>query len=326
MKNEPGLTDNFDRRIDYLRISLTDRCNLRCRYCLPKEGVKQVAHDKVLRYEEIVELAGLFYRQGVRKWRLTGGEPLIKPNLAFLIKQLKALGDDVRLALTTNALLLEPLLDDLVGSGISRINISLDTLKPDRYRYLSRGGDFNSVWRGVTSALGQKIEPVRLNVIIFKNYNEDEILDFARLAVEYPLWVRFIEYMPLGDQDFYARFGGVSGHDVKKIIKSELKLSPALVQENAPAVYYRPDSSAGLIGFINPLSHAFCQTCNRLRLSSVGRLRPCLFSDREFDLKTPLRIKNMAEVENLIDKAVKSKPAGYSISKSRQHTMSAIGG
>ena len=328
MKAEQPAIDQFSRTIDYLRISLTDRCNLRCRYCMPRGGGEHVSHDEILRYEELLQLAAVFYRFGIRKWRLTGGEPLIKSNLGFLIRGLYDIGPRVKLALTTNGLLLLSQLEELISNGISRINISLDTLRADRFEYLTRGGQLAGVLEAIEAALACQIDPLRLNVIIFKDYNEDEILDFAQLAVEKPIYVRFIEYMPLGQKSFYSRFGGINGSFIKERISGAIPLTEIPSGENTPADYYQPAGGLGRIGFINPMSHAFCQSCNRLRLNSVGGLRPCLFSRQEYNLKEPLRANNLEEVTRLIELAIHSKPEGYTLpgTKEEQQPMSSIGG
>ena len=326
------LMDNFARRINYLRISITDRCNLRCRYCMPDEGIPLIPHEEVLRYEEILRVARLFGQLGIDKIRLTGGEPLVRKGALDLIhgiSQIQEIGD---LSLTTNGVLLGEFTADLARVGLKRINVSLDTLNREKFAYITRRDCFPEVRNGIEKALDVGFFPVKLNVVAIKRFNDDEILQFARLTLEKPLTVRFIEFMPTAGVDFWNR-----GHvlTVDMIRKEIGKLGPLIPvdgnERDGPAARFRLEGATGELGFISPISSHFCNNCNRLRLTPDGKLRACLFSDNEIDLRSHLRNRCSDEkLKDLLMAALRNKPKTHTIDTSLfrkcQRNMAAIGG
>ncbi|WP_084667212.1 GTP 3',8-cyclase MoaA [Thermanaeromonas toyohensis] len=306
------MEDTFGRRINYLRVSVTDRCNLRCRYCMPEEGVPLKNHDDILRLEEIVRLVQAALQVGIKRIRLTGGEPLVRKNLVSLVRELASLPGLEEISLTTNGQLLESLALPLKEAGLKRVNISLDTLQPDRYSFITRGGSIEAVWRGIRAALAAGLVPVKLNVVVVRGFNEDEILDFASLALREPLHVRFIELMPIGTAAG-EYFGYVPLQEIWKRLAANFKLEPMLdLPGNGPARSFRVAGGPGSVGFIGALSEHFCSRCNRLRLTADGKLRPCLYWQAEVDMKTPLRSgASVTELARLFQQAVCLKPWGH---------------
>ena len=326
------LLDNFARRINYLRISVTDRCNLRCRYCMPDEGIALISHDEVLTYEEILRVARLFGQLGIDKIRLTGGEPLARKGVLDLIRgisQIREIGD---LSLTTNGILLGEFAADLAEVGIKRINVSLDTLNRERFAYITRRDRFPDVRIGIEKAIDVGLFPVKLNVVAIKGFNDDEILQFARLTMEKPLTVRFIEFMPTAGVDFWNRDHVLTIDMIRKKIGKLGTLIPVNGEErDGPAARFRLEGAAGELGFISPISSCFCKNCNRLRLTPDGKLRACLFSDNEIDLKSYLRNRcNDEKLKGLLMTALLNKPQRHTIEtslfKKCQRNMAAIGG
>jgi len=325
------LRDTFERVIDYLRISITDRCNLRCVYCMPESGVKLFEHKDILTYEEIIRVADIAASLGVRKIRLTGGEPLIRKNISYLIASLKAIKGIEDISLTTNGILLEKYATGLADSGLNRINISLDTLRPGRYREITRGGDITPVLRGIDAAEKAGLLPIKINMVPIRNLNDDEIPDFARMTLTTPRHVRFIEFMPIGSRDLWSDEKYISTDELRKTVEKIAPLMPVRLRKNGPAKYFRLEGASGVIGFISALTHHFCGDCNRLRLTADGRLRPCLFSETEIDLKPALRMQpSNKEVERLLRLAIEVKPEGHKIDQrddlSSLKNMSRIGG
>ncbi|HHP51683.1 MAG TPA: GTP 3',8-cyclase MoaA [Moorella mulderi] len=306
----------FGRCIEYLRISITDRCNLRCRYCMPPSGITLTTHGDILRLEEIAQLVKAGIRVGIKRLRLTGGEPLLRKNVATLVSLLKGIPGIEEVSMTTNGLLLENLAHPLKAAGLDRINISLDTLRPDRYRYITRWGDWEKTWRGIEAALEAGLHPVKLNVVVLRGFNDDEILDFARLTLDNPLHVRFIELMPLGEA-LAMESCFMSAEEVRAVITQAYALEPDHgVTTRGPAVNFRIPGAEGTLGFISALSQHFCQRCNRLRLTADGKLRPCLFSDLEIDVKGPLRSgASEEELAALFAQAIALKPQGHHLKK-----------
>jgi cyclic pyranopterin phosphate synthase len=300
------LLDPFGRSINYLRISVTDRCNLRCIYCMPPEGVPQISHSEVLSYEEIRTVVRAAAELGICKIRLTGGEPLVRAELSNLIRMLSQIEGIEELSLTTNGTFLKKYALELKQAGLSRVNVSLDTLKTDKFRYITRLGELNTVLEGIEAAKEAGFEPVKINTVVMRGINDDEILDFARITYEDGWHVRFIELMPFkGVAEF------VPSIELRQHISLLGKLeSCAPVTGNGPATYYRLAGAKGTIAFISPLTEtSFCSRCNRMRLTPDGKLRPCLLGEDEIDLKTPLRNNAlMEELKRLILKAVASKP------------------
>lgn len=307
------MRDGFGRTIDYLRLSVTDRCNLRCVYCLPEAAPRFVPGADLLSDDEVVALAGAFARLGVSKIRVTGGEPLVRPGLPSLLRQLRALPGITDLSLSTNGVLLAGLAGELKAAGLDRVNISLDTLRPERFARIARFGALDSVLAGVEAALIAGLAPVKLNVVMAKGMNEDELGDFAAMTQDRAVHVRFIELMPMGETGFFSPERRVP---LAEMMAAAGPLEP-LTREGSPlghgpARYYRRPGAAGTVGFISALSCGFCGACNRVRLSSTGTLIPCLDGDDGADLRTPLRSgAGPAELAELIRGAVRAKPESH---------------
>ena len=327
-----GLSDSFQRPINYLRISVTDRCNLRCVYCMPDGGVPCIDHAEILTFEEIIRVVRAAADLGITKVRLTGGEPLVRaglPELIRLISEIKTIED---IALTSNGIMLAKLAPELKSSGLRRVNISLDSMNPERFRAITRGsGEVADVLEGIAKAREAGLEPVKINMVVMKGINDDEIVDFARKTVSDGWNVRFIELMPFtgkGTDD--PRF--ISAYDIKKRLDAIGKLDRAAMPVgNGPAKYYRFPGASGTVGFITPVTEHFCVSCNRLRLTSDGKLMPCLMSEKEIDLKQSLRSgAGLEELKKIIEFAVASKPQHHTLveNKDRQNRrpMSHVGG
>ena len=335
--------DSFNRPISYLRVSVTDRCNLRCVYCMPPEGVPWRPHEQILRYEEIETVVRAAAGLGISKVRLTGGEPLVRLGMVDLVAMLARIPGIDDLAMTTNGTLLARYADELKAVGLQRVNVSLDTLKPERFRSITRLGELSDTLAGIAAAREAGLVPVKVNTVVIRGLNDDEVVDFARLTCAPPPplvagvgrgeWhVRFIEVMPLGDNADWAGNGYVPMGEVRERIERELgKLRPArLAAGGGPARYYRLPGAQGTIGFITPISEHFCYQCNRLRLTADGKLRPCLLSDYEIDLRTPLRQGASAEeIKALIIEGIRNKPERHHLSEQvipQGRAMSEIGG
>jgi cyclic pyranopterin phosphate synthase len=308
------LKDGFQRAIDYIRISITDRCNLRCIYCMPSEGIKPIEHKEILSYEEIIRILKVAVNIGVKKIRITGGEPLMRRNVTHLIALIKNIAGIKDLSLTTNGVLLEQYAEELVDAGIDRVNISLDSLRPDRYREITRGGDIDMVLNGIEAAERAGLIPIKINMVPIRGLNDDEIGEFAKITLKAPYQVRFIEFMPFGVKGIKWPEKYISADEIKSIVEGIGPLTPVKIRKSGPARYFRFDGAIGVIGFISPLSNHFCGECNRLRLTADGKLRPCLFSETEIDLKPALRGGAPDdEIERLINLSVEIKPEGHNI-------------
>jgi cyclic pyranopterin phosphate synthase len=325
-----GLSDSFQRPINYLRISVTDRCNLRCIYCMPAEGISLMSHSDILSYEEIYSVAQAATELGINKIRITGGEPLVRIGLPRLIEMLAGIEAVDDIALTTNGTLLGEYAAELKSSGLRRVNVSLDTLKSDRFRRITRGqSNLSQVLEGIEAAKGVGLEPVKLNMVVMSGINDDELLDFAAKTIEEDWHVRFIELMPVNGEDNALRF--VSATEMRRQLEPMGKLEPCLPSVgNGPAKYFRLPDAKGTIGFITPISEHFCFDCNRMRLTADGKLRPCLLSDYEIDLKKPLRDGiAKAGLKKLFKQAVAEKPLRHQLAKGQVPTrrpFSHVGG
>ncbi len=325
------MVDAYGRRIDYVRISVTDRCNLRCRYCMPEEGIKLFPHDELLSYEEIERAVRIMSRMGFSKVRLTGGEPLVRKDLHILVERLSSIERVRDVSLTTNGTLFYKFAKKLKDAGLRRINISLDSLRKDRFRWITRLGNLDDVLKSIDTAIEMGFHPVKINVVLIRGFNDDEIFDFAKFAMENPVTVRFIEYMPTGGQSFWSVDKVVKNSEVRKLLETRMKLVPSDDDGGGPAQVYAVVGGRGKVGFISPISSHFCSTCNRIRITSDGKVRPCLFSDLEFDIKSPMR-RGMGdeEVASVIKEAIKSKPKAHGIFsfsfKKCQRPMTKIGG
>ena len=328
-----SLVDRFGRQVTYLRISLTDRCNLRCIYCVPPEQVDWKPRDEILSFEEITCVVDSAARLGVRRIRLTGGEPLLRRDLPKLVHQIAGIPGIEEISLTTNGVLLEDLAEPLAQAGLSRVNISLDTLRPDRYTHLTRGGRIERVWRGIQAAERAALLPIKLNVVVVRGWNDDELVELARLTFEKPWHIRFIEVMPVGNLVGWGSDlpdGQQGFFPVKAMLErlEDLQLLPASGQAGwGPAHHYRAAGALGTIGLITPVSAEFCSACNRLRLTCDGHLRPCLLADREVDVREPMR--RGAPLEEYLQLAANLKPRVHDLAGARlpgSRWMSQIGG
>jgi GTP 3',8-cyclase len=325
------LIDNHKRRIDYLRLSITDRCNLRCAYCMPTDEIPKLSHHDILTYEEILRLIHLVSQTGVTKVRITGGEPLVRKNVVHLCREISAIKEISSLSITTNGVLLQDFAAPLFTAGIKRINVSLDTLKPEKFALITRKDYFQQVWNGIGTALKTGFDPVKLNVVVMKGINDDEIEDLGRLTYEYPFHVRYIEFMPFQAEDRGSSF--VSSDEILQRLSEVAPLVPVQSDNsNGPARHFKFPGAPGKIGIISPISHHFCPTCNRLRVTADGKLRTCLFSQEETDLRELLRGgASDAELVSAIRTAIDQKPEKHHLErevfrKCISRPMSAIGG
>lgn len=314
------------RRIDYLRISITDRCNLRCVYCMPPRGVAWRPHTEILTYEEILEVARAASSAGLTRMRLTGGEPLVRAGAVDLVAALAEL-DGVQVALTTNGTLLARFAAELKAAGLARVNVSLDSLDPATYRRLTRVGGLSDALSGIEAAVDARLDPVKINVVVIKSLKQD-LEAFAELTLHLPVHVRFIEYMPIGREPVYSEDDFVSGDEVRSRIERLGKLHPAHSPQGwGPARYSRLPGALGTIGFITPLSNHFCATCNRLRITADGQLRSCLFSEDMIDVRSVLRAGGgQPALAGVIASALASKPARRPERPATVRPMSQIGG
>lgn len=320
------------RKINYLRLSITDRCNLRCVYCMPEEGVPFRPHGEILSYEEILHFVNVAVQGGIRKIRLTGGEPLVRKGIIGFLEKLCEINGLDEITLTTNGILLKEFASQLKDCGITRVNVSLDTLKPHRFLRIAGRDLFDRVWEGIQEAERVGFNPIKVNVVAIKGTNDDEILDFARLTLEKPYHIRFIEFMPVGDQNGWSPEKFISAQDIKKTILRLGELKPIRANNlDGPAERYTLEGGKGEVGFIGALSNHFCENCNRLRLTAEGHLRSCLFSDLEMDMKTPLREgKGDAHILGIVEEAIRNKPDDHGLMKPGLRKcvrhMSSIGG
>ena len=277
--------------ISYLRVSVTDRCNFRCRYCMPEGKKEFIPHPEILRYEEIAEVVRVFSQFGVTSVRLTGGEPLVRKGLESLVYQLKEIDGIKEVSLTTNGFFLEEKAEALKEAGLNRVNVSLDTLNPEKFSYITRGGEeaFYRVLRGIEKARNVGLVPVKVNTVLIKGFNDSEIEDFVRFSANFGVEVRFIELMPVGGQ-FFSRENFIPISTVRELLEEKFgELQPVKTVKMGPAKSFRVGDTGAVVGFIPSVSQHFCSECNRVRLTSDGKLRLCLMSDREIDLKSVLR-------------------------------------
>jgi len=324
------MIDTYGRRINYLRLSVTDRCNLRCRYCMPAEGVAKLGHDAVLSYEELFRVARACVANGIEKIRVTGGEPLVRKGLVDFLARLSSLPGLKELVLTTNGILLEELALPLRQAGVARLNISLDSLEPENFARITRGGDLTRVLAGIEAAERAGFPPVKINMVVMRGVNDHELLRFAQLSVDQPYTVRFIEYMPtLEDKDWHAQ--GVPGSEILQRIAQHYPMLPLVSAEMAgPARNFKIEGAAGAIGIITPISGHFCDSCNRIRVSASGLLRGCLFSDKALDLKALLAYGDSGMLRYQLRGVVHAKPGRHNLGEAgveqARLAMSRIGG
>lgn len=326
------LTDSFHRKIDYLRLSITDRCNLRCVYCMPEDGVAKSDHSEILSYEEVVRLARISISMGISKVRITGGEPLVRKDALSLCESIARMPGLRSLTLTTNGVLLSEHAEGLLRAGVKRVNISLDTLKPERFLQISRRDLFGRVWEGIMAAWRAGFSPVKLNTVIMAGVNDDEIEDLAGLTFRYPFHVRFIEFMPFQESHYESRFIPASEILERLRLMGPLEESSDGGDSFGPAQHYAFKGAMGKIGIISPVSDHFCPSCNRLRLTADGKLRTCLFSVEETDLRKLLReTASDQDIAAAMFAAVNKKPEKHHLSnpafrKCISRPMFSIGG
>ncbi|MCC6147287.1 MAG: GTP 3',8-cyclase MoaA [Anaerolineaceae bacterium] len=309
------LTDSFGRQITYLRVSVTDRCNMRCVYCMPPEGIHLHTHDETLRYEEILKIVQAAAQHGVTEVRLTGGEPLARAGITSLVRMIAETSGITDLSLTTNGLLLEKYASELAKAGLKRVNISIDTLNPEKFARITRGASLERVWGGLNAAEAAGLSPIKLNTVAMKGVNDDELFNIACLSQVHPWRVRFIELMPVNNQVPWGegfpnpQSAYLPISKIRKIL-APLDLQPVEEKSGSgPAREYRIPGAPGTIGFISPLGEHFCESCNRLRLTADGALRPCLLSDIEIPILKALRAGE--DIYPYLQKAVSMKPEGH---------------
>ncbi len=325
--------DGHGRRIDDLRVSVTDRCNFRCQYCMPAEGLTWLERDGVMAFEEITRLVALFAQLGVRSVRLTGGEPLVRRGFPDLCAMLAATPGLEDLSVTTNGYLLARDAEALVAAGVKRFNVSIDSLQRDRFFQMTRRDALPQVLAGLEALAAQPgVGRIKVNAVALRGFTEEEVLPFARFAREHPFEVRFIEFMPLDADQSWTPGSVLSGEELRALIGAEFPLEEEEREPSATARTYRfADGAPGRLGFIDPVSHPFCSDCNRIRLTADGKLRTCLFSLGETDLLTPLRAgASDDELEVVLREAVWRKELKHRVNEpgfqQPARTMSAIGG
>ena len=315
------MKDSFNREIDYLRISLTDLCNLRCIYCMPSKGVEKKSHDQILSVERIKELVESFASLGIKKVRLTGGEPLVRKGFIDIVKAIRSIPSIEEICLTTNGTLLKEFAKPLKDAGLDRLNISLDTLNEEKYHRLTRVGNISDVLEGIKEAKRVGFKDIKVNCVLIHNFNDDELEAFKDFAVSNELTVRFIELMPIGESLKLSKDSYISNNIVLDTLKGLIPLGSDEV-----ASYYQIPNSKAKIGLISPLSHMFCEKCSRIRLTSDGKIKPCLHSSLEIDT-TGL---SGEELKEILKKAILSKPKEHNLHKegrsSSKRGMSEIGG
>jgi cyclic pyranopterin phosphate synthase len=334
------LKDLFSRTISYLRLSLTDRCNLKCLYCVPEkdssECFPRLDHNDLLSYEELLRVVRVAVSLGISKLRLTGGEPLVRKDIMHFIDQLAEIDNLNDIRITTNGVLLEKLADPLAAAGIRKINISLDTLKPERFERITGVDCFTQVWKGIERAQAAGFSPIKLNTVVMRGINDDELEDFVKMSQETAMQIRFIEFMPIGSSSSWDKKAYMSSDEIMDRIGKLGELIPiSKGKADGPATMFRAGQGAkGKIGFISPISHRFCDRCNRLRLTSEGKLRSCLLDDRETDLRSVLRQGGSdQDIRQTLVEAVRNKPKGHQMEERLKNQgenchgrMSRIGG
>jgi cyclic pyranopterin phosphate synthase len=308
-----ALRDQWGRSIEYLRISVTDRCNFRCVYCMPMEGLQWLPKAEILTYEEIAEVVRQLAPLGLRRLRITGGEPTIRPNLESLIRQLRSIAEIEDIALSTNGARLPQMAGSLRQAGLDRLNMSADSLRPDRIAAIARRNLGFDPIAAAAAAEEAGLSPIKINVVVLRGTNDDEIEDFARLTSDRPWHVRFIELMPVGDMRELTWEHVVPSDEVLERISRLGALEPDIgpPRGNGPAKYYRLAGAVGTVGVITPMSHTYCGSCNRVRLTADGRLRTCLYGDHEVNLRDPLR--NGDALEPLFRQALADKPKEHAL-------------
>ena len=331
------MNDIYHRKINYVRVSVTDRCNLRCIYCKPAKGFQQLAKAQILSYEEILRLVQLAISCGLSKVRLTGGDPLVRRDIVKLVGSIARLQGVEDLSLTTNGILLDQMAYDFYNAGLRRINISLDSLKREKYQYITGRDGLDQVLKGIEKAQRVGFFPIKINMVVIKGINDDEILDLAKLSLDNPFHLRFIEFMPIGNDQLWREKKYFSCLKMKRIISAYKPLIPTSISgphhslNNGPAQLFEFKGAPGKIGFISPISNHFCPTCNRIRLTADGKVRSCLFSNQEIDIRRSIRSGSSdEELQKLLIEGIKAKPREHNINQAPSlifnRSMAGIGG
>jgi GTP 3',8-cyclase len=324
------LIDTYGRRINYLRLSVTDRCNMRCSYCMPEGGVEKLSHDKVLSYEDLLRISALAVEAGIEKIRVTGGEPLVRKGILPFLSRVGALPGLKELVLTTNGLLLRDMAQGLRDAGVQRLNISLDSLQPETFAKITRGGDLSLVLAGIDEAERAGFPPHKINVVVMRGVNDAEILDFVRLTMERPYAVRFIEYMPTSlDGDWRALC--VPGAEIRDRIAEQFQIEEVQNSERSgPSKNFRVQGALGSLGIITAMTGHFCDGCNRLRVTASGMAQGCLFSAEGVDLRPVLATGDDALLRQEIQRIVAAKPGRHQLTdegaQATPFAMSRVGG
>ncbi len=335
MEKNHNLVDTYNRKINYLRISVTDRCNLRCIYCMPEEGVEDIDHPEILRFGEILEVVEAAAAIGITRIRLTGGEPLVRKGLVDFIRDIRQKVPAIEdISMTTNGVLLGQMAEDLKEAGLNRANISLDTMDRKEFIKIARRDRLPQVLEGIQGALKAGLTPVKLNTVLIRDFNEEMLGILGHITTFQAIHARFIEFMPIGDSSIWSHDKIIPVAEMKEKIEAQFgPLEPvSSVFGCGPARYYRIPGALGTIGFISPISNHFCSECNRLRLTADGKIRPCLLSDYEVDIKKLIRQGATAEeLEECFRLVVRHKPEGHHLDQDNEErhykrTMSKIGG
>ena len=312
------MLDLYHRQINYIRVSITDKCNLRCIYCKPSQDFHQIERSQILSYEEILRLIQVAVTCGISKVRLTGGEPLVRRDVINLVRSISQLDGVKDIALTTNGVLLDQMAQGLYEAGLHRINVSLDSLNREKYQNITCRDRLEQVLQGIKKAHEIGFSPIKINIVVIRGINDDEVLDLAQLSLTYPFHIRFIEFMPIGNNQLWQDKQYFSCLEMKKIITAYRPIIPSASpgphhspEEDGPARLFEFEGAPGKIGFISPLSDHFCSTCNRIRLTADGRLRSCLFSNQEIDIKEAMRSGGSDEdLRQIFIKGIENKPVG----------------
>lgn len=324
------LIDSFGRQINYLRLSVTDRCNLRCKYCMTNDGVSACQHQDILPYESLQLIAETAVSMGIEKIRITGGEPLVRKGIVPFLAQLSGIDGLRHLAISTNGILLSEMAQDLYLAGVQRLNISMDSLQEDKYRQITRGGELKRVFAGLKAAAKAGFPPPKINVVAMRGFNDDEIFDFTEMTKNYGFSVRFIEYMPTLDQADWQK-QAISGQEILDLIASKYALEEVEKWPySGPSKDYRIPGACGSIGIITAVSGHFCATCNRIRITSTGKAKSCLFSNHEIDLNPWLQLRDRVGIRQKLEELIEKKPKCHALSiNGYEHDnflMSQIGG
>lgn len=319
------MKDSYGRNIDYLRISVTDRCNLRCIYCMPLEGIELKERNEILRFEEITSIVKTAAALGIKKIRYTGGEPLVMHSIEKLIYETSKIPGIEEIAMTTNGMLLHDMAKDLKKAGLKRVNISLDTLNQEKFKSITRLGNLETVLKGIDRCLELGMNPVKINTVLLKGFNDTEFDDFLRLIKNTPLEIRFIELMPIGEA---VKFYEKAKINFKELLDAHPELIEIETPENSTAKMYRIEGSKGKIGSINPISCKFCNGCNKIRLTSTGSIKPCLHSKEEIDVKK--YVNNSILLKDALETAILNKPKEHFLEEEKvtrsEKVMYQIGG